>query len=57
MKSEKKKTPQNLPGIKKGATDMLFAITAFLIIAAQMYFTRDAGYTALPSSESAYDYR
>lgn len=36
---------------------MLFAITAFLIIAAEMYFTRGAGYTALPSSESAYDYR
>ena len=36
---------------------MAFAITAFLIIAAQMYFTRGAGYTAPPSGERAYDYR
>lgn len=36
---------------------MLFTIAAFLIIAAQMYFTRDTSYAALPSSKSAYDYR
>lgn len=36
---------------------MLFTITAFLIIAVQMYCTRDTCYTAFASSESAYDYR